>query len=35
MTSPATTAPSPLTGAVPSPKKYFLDAYEREHAESR
>ena len=32
MTSTVTTAPSPLTAAGPSPKKYFLDAYEREHA---
>jgi len=32
MTSTATTSTSPLTGARPSPKQQFLDAYEREHA---
>jgi len=32
MTSAVTATPSPLTGALASPKKQFLEAYEREHA---
>src|SRR4029453_15350480 len=32
MTTAATPTSSPATGAMPSPRQQFLDAYEREHA---